>query len=119
MGDEAVVAGTRDSYDWPADGQPEVVASELDDRVLDQTLFSAFAEMVKAGGGGPVADVGCGSDEVAAFLREAGFGLWTTAVREPEGSEKAARPRHPAADRGRGRGRPGYLLARKASEEPW
>lgn len=89
------------------------MASELDDRVL----FAAFVELVKAGGGGLVADVGRGSDEVAVLLREAGFGPWTTAVRESGGSEQAVRPRHPAAGPGRGRGRPGYLLARKASEE--
>jgi hypothetical protein len=41
-------------------------------------------------------------DDVARLLREAGFEIWTTAVREPDGNEKTAQ---------------GYLLAHKPSAE--
>jgi hypothetical protein len=37
-------------------------------------------------------------DELANLLHEAGFELWTTAIRQPEGSESVAQ---------------GYILARK------
>jgi len=92
----------------------------MDDRPLDRALFAAFAEQVRAGGNGPVADVGCGPgrvtillsrlgldawyrqqpDDVTNLLREAGFEIWATAVREREGTEKTAQ---------------GYILARKPS----
>jgi trans-aconitate methyltransferase len=129
-----------------------VVASSLDDRPIDRALFAAFAELVRAGSNGPVADIGCGPgrvtillsrlgldafgidlspgmlalarrtypqlrfeegstptpvsldwyrqqpDEVADLLREAGFELSLTAVREREGTEKTTQ---------------GYLMARK------
>ncbi len=73
MRDDAVVAGTRDSYDALAGKHPEVVGSALDDRVLDRALFSAFAESVKAGGGGAVADVGCGPGRVTILLARLGL----------------------------------------------
>lgn len=59
---DASLAETRDSYDAIAVECSDLVNSELDDRPLDRALFAAFAELVRAGGNGPVADVGCGSE---------------------------------------------------------
>lgn len=128
---DASLAETRDSYDALAAGHPDWLNSDLDDRPLDRALLAAFAELVRAGGNGPVADVGCGSGRVTTLLSDLGldaFGvdvspgmvslarrnhpqlrfdegsmleldiLWTTAIRQPEGSEKVAQ---------------GYILARK------
>jgi ubiquinone/menaquinone biosynthesis C-methylase UbiE len=73
MMDAAFVAATRDSYDALADEHADVVASGLDDRPLDRALFAAFAELVRAGGNGPVADVGCGPGRVTILLSRLGL----------------------------------------------
>jgi SAM-dependent methyltransferase len=73
MTDVRFLAATRDSYDALAAEHAAVVASELDDRLLDTALFGTFAELVKAGGGGPVADVGCGPGRVTILLSRLGL----------------------------------------------
>jgi ubiquinone/menaquinone biosynthesis C-methylase UbiE len=73
MMDAAFVAATRDSYDALAAEHADVVASGLDDRPLDRALFAAFAELVRAGGNGPVADVGCGPGRVTILLSRLGL----------------------------------------------
>jgi SAM-dependent methyltransferase len=73
MMDAPFVAATRDSYDALADEHAEVVASGMDDRPLDRALFAAFAELVRAGGNGPVADVGCGPGRVTILLSSLGL----------------------------------------------
>ena len=50
-----------------------MVNSDLDDRPLDRALFAAFAELVRTGGNGPVADVGCGSGRVTILLSRLGL----------------------------------------------
>jgi ubiquinone/menaquinone biosynthesis C-methylase UbiE len=71
--DEAVVASLRNSYDALADEHAAVVASDLDDRLLDRALFAVFADLVRAGGNGPVADVGCGPGRVTILLSRLGL----------------------------------------------
>jgi SAM-dependent methyltransferase len=65
---------TRISYDaiaapfserFPADG--------LDDRPLERMLFAAFAELVRATGSAPVADLGSGPGHVTALLHSLGL----------------------------------------------
>jgi SAM-dependent methyltransferase len=70
---DASLAETRDSYDAIAVEYSDLVNSELDDRPLDRALFAAFAELVRAGGNGPVADVGCGSGRVTILLSRLGL----------------------------------------------
>ncbi len=73
MVDAATLAATRDSYDVLAAEQVEIVTSSLDDRPLDRALFATFAELVRAGGNGPVADVGCGPGRVTILLSRLGL----------------------------------------------
>jgi SAM-dependent methyltransferase len=69
----ASLAETRDSYDALAAEHPDVVNADLDDRVLDRALFAVFAELVRAGGNKPVADVGCGAGRVTVLLARQGL----------------------------------------------
>jgi SAM-dependent methyltransferase len=67
------VRRTRQSYDALADDYAEWIRDELAAKPLDRALLGVFAELVRAAGAGPVADVGCGSGRVTAHL--AGLGL--------------------------------------------
>jgi ubiquinone/menaquinone biosynthesis C-methylase UbiE len=68
MVDAAFLTTTRASYDALAAEHADVVLSPLDDRPLDRALLATFAELVQGGGGGPVADVGCGAGRVTILL---------------------------------------------------
>jgi len=70
---DALSAATRDSYDALAAEHADVVSAGMDDRPLDRALFAAFAELVRAGGNGPVADVGCGPGRVTILLSRLGL----------------------------------------------
>lgn len=73
MTDVGFLGATRDSYDALAAEHPGVVSSGLDDRPLDRALLATFAELVRAGGNGPVADVGCGPGRVTVLLSRLGL----------------------------------------------
>jgi ubiquinone/menaquinone biosynthesis C-methylase UbiE len=64
---------TRDSYDSTVIEYTEMVADLLEARPLDRALLTSFAELVRAGGNGPVADVGCGPGRVTVFLQHLGL----------------------------------------------
>jgi SAM-dependent methyltransferase len=70
---DASLAETRDSYDALATDHPGVVNADLGGRALDRALFAAFAELVRAGGNKPVADVGCGAGRVTILLSRLGL----------------------------------------------
>ncbi|MFD9123592.1 class I SAM-dependent methyltransferase [Kitasatospora sp. NPDC059571] len=63
---------TRDAYDSVAVLYSELFATELASRPLDRAMLDSFAELVQAGGGGPVGDLGCGPGWVTAYLRGRG-----------------------------------------------
>lgn len=67
------VRDTRASYDVVAADYSARFGAELDDKPLDRAMLAGFAELVRAAGGGPVADVGCGTGRVTAHLH--GLGL--------------------------------------------
>jgi SAM-dependent methyltransferase len=67
------VRRTRWSYDAGADDYAEWIRDELAAKPLDRALLGGFAELVRAAGVGPVADIGCGSGRVTAHL--SGLGL--------------------------------------------
>ncbi|SCL41066.1 Methyltransferase domain-containing protein [Micromonospora pallida] len=67
------LAATRAGYDAIAADYAEHFRPELADMPLDRGMFAAFAEMVRAAGGGPVADVGCGPGQLTAHLRTLGL----------------------------------------------
>ncbi|MFF7974561.1 methyltransferase domain-containing protein [Streptomyces sp. NPDC007905] len=70
------LAATRTFYDAIADDYADRFRDVLAGRPLDRALLDAYAELV--GGGGPVADLGCGPGRVTAHLASLGldvFGL--------------------------------------------
>jgi SAM-dependent methyltransferase len=69
---------TRDSYDAIADSYAEETRDLLDRLLYVRAGVVLFADLVRAIGGGPVADVGCGPGHTTALLRELGtdaFGI--------------------------------------------
>ncbi|MGI5213183.1 methyltransferase domain-containing protein [Plantactinospora sp. CA-290183] len=73
MSDEPFLAATRDSYDAMVVEYADMFGASLADMPLDRALLAAFAELVRANGNGPVADVGCGPGRVTTVLRELGL----------------------------------------------
>jgi SAM-dependent methyltransferase len=67
---------TRAGYDAIAAGYAERFTAELEVKPLGRAMLTAFAELVRGAGGGPVADVGSGPGRVTAFLRELGLGVF-------------------------------------------
>jgi SAM-dependent methyltransferase len=62
------LSDTRRSYDAAAEDFAEWIQGELATKPLDRAMLTAFAELVT----GPVADVGCGTGRITAFLRDLG-----------------------------------------------
>ena len=76
MPQEDHVATARAVYNSPASSYVEFVGTELSSATetpVDQSLLLAFVELVVAGTGKRVADVGCGPGRVAAFLARHGL----------------------------------------------
>lgn len=70
------LTATRDAYNTVAVDYAQLVGTELTDPTegpQDRALLAAFAELVKSGGSGPVADVGCGPGRVTAHLASLGL----------------------------------------------
>jgi len=84
---------TRASYDAVATGYAERFGAELNARPLDRAMLAGFAERVLAAGGGPVADVGCGTGRVTAFLD--GLGLRAFGIDLSPGMIEVARRSYP------------------------
>jgi SAM-dependent methyltransferase len=64
---------TRTAYDAVAGRYAELFDNYLADLPLDRALIAAFAELVRAAGAGPVADLGCGPGYVTAHLHSLGL----------------------------------------------
>ncbi len=71
--DASFLAATRDSYDAIAVQYTDMLRGDIDSRVLDRALLAAFAELARAGGSGPVADVGCGPGRITVVLHQLGL----------------------------------------------
>jgi ubiquinone/menaquinone biosynthesis C-methylase UbiE len=84
---------TRDSYDALAVDYAAYFREELASKPLERAVLGAFAELVKAEGGGPVADVGCGTGRVSAHLH--GLGVDVFGVDLSPGMVEVARAAHP------------------------
>jgi SAM-dependent methyltransferase len=66
------LADTRTSYDTVADSYADQLREALAGEPYLRAALALFADLVAAGGGGAVADVGCGPGHVTAHLRELG-----------------------------------------------
>lgn len=51
----------------------DVARNALDPLPLDRAVIAAFAELARAAGAGPVAELGCGPGQVTAHLRDLGL----------------------------------------------
>jgi SAM-dependent methyltransferase len=87
------VQSTRASYDAVADEYAAYVRDELMAQPWERAVLSVFAELVRADGAGPVADVGCGEGRVTAHLR--GLGLDVFGIDLSPGMLAVARRAHP------------------------
>lgn len=67
---------TRFSYDALADDYAEWIRDELAAKPLDRAVLGGFAELVHAAGAGPVADIGCGTGRVTAYLHGLGLSVF-------------------------------------------
>ncbi|WP_307832061.1 hypothetical protein [Prauserella cavernicola] len=67
MTEPAFLHDTRTFYDALAVDYAALFERELQDRPLARAMLGVFAEHVLAGGGGPVADVGCGPGVATAY----------------------------------------------------
>ncbi|GAA3373645.1 class I SAM-dependent methyltransferase [Streptomyces racemochromogenes] len=62
------LSAVQASYDTVAADYARLLDGDLEGRPLDRALLNAFAEYVRGGGGGAVADLGCGTGRVTAYL---------------------------------------------------
>ncbi|MFG2716836.1 class I SAM-dependent methyltransferase [Streptomyces sp. NPDC048416] len=67
------LTATREAYDGAADTYARLFRDSLRDSPLDRAALGVFAEAVRVGGGGRVADLGCGPGHVTAYLAELGM----------------------------------------------
>lgn len=89
----AYLRTTRTSYDTVATDYARLLRDELDAKPLDRAMLGAFAELVRAGGGGPVGDLGCGPGRVTAYLH--GLGVDAFGVDLSDGMVAEARRTYP------------------------
>ncbi|MFK4066446.1 class I SAM-dependent methyltransferase [Streptomyces sp. NPDC029674] len=73
MTEPSYLAAVRESYDAVAADYVNIVKDPVELDPLSRAMLAAFAETVREGGRGPVADVGCGPGKVTAHL--AGLGV--------------------------------------------
>ncbi|MDJ0463953.1 class I SAM-dependent methyltransferase [Streptomyces sp. H27-C3] len=64
------LCATADAYDAVAVRYADLVRDGLDCLPLDRAVLAAFAELARATGTGPVAELGCGPGYVTAHLRK-------------------------------------------------
>lgn len=91
--DPEFIAAARSSYDAIAGAYREQHPDGLGDRPLERGLLTAFAELVRAGGTAPVADLGSGPGYVTARLHALGVPVFGVDV-SPRTVELARRS-HP------------------------
>jgi SAM-dependent methyltransferase len=94
MSVEGWLADTRTSYDTLAPDYAEQVRDLLNQTPYERAILAVFAELVRVGGGGPVADVGCGPGRITAHL--AGLGVDAFGIDLSPAMIEVARRDHPA-----------------------
>jgi SAM-dependent methyltransferase len=86
---------TRVSYDTVADSYADQTRHLMDETPEERQVLMLFAEMVRAQGGGTVADVGCGPGRITAELRQLGVDAF--GIDLSPGMIEVARRDHPGA----------------------
>jgi SAM-dependent methyltransferase len=94
------LAETRIAYDTVAADYAEQLKDALAEAPLERALLGTFAELVQAGGGGPVLDVGCGPGRITTYLH--GLGLDVRGVDLSPEMVRVARGWYPEVDFGVG-----------------
>ncbi|MFE6806740.1 class I SAM-dependent DNA methyltransferase [Streptomyces sp. NPDC057696] len=84
---------TRTSYDTVAASYAELTRHLLDETPEERAVLALFAELVRAQGGGPVVDVGCGTGRITGHLRT--LGLDAFGIDLSPGMIDVARADHP------------------------
>jgi ubiquinone/menaquinone biosynthesis C-methylase UbiE len=93
MNTEGWLADTRTSYDTVAASYADQVRNLLDETPYERAVLALFADLVRATGGGPVADVGCGPGRITAHLSE--LGVDTFGIDLSPAMIESARREHP------------------------
>ncbi|MEU6343523.1 class I SAM-dependent methyltransferase [Streptomyces sp. NPDC046977] len=93
MTESSRLDAVRASYDTVAADYARFFGTTLAEPPLDQAMLAAFADLVRAGGSGPVADLGCGPGRVTAHL--ASLGLDAFGVDLSPGMVEVARRSYP------------------------
>ncbi|MER6618009.1 class I SAM-dependent methyltransferase [Streptomyces xantholiticus] len=78
MNTDGWLEDTRTSYDTVAAGYADMTRHLLDETPEERAVLALFADLVRAQGGGPVADMGCGTGRITAHLDHLGvdaFGI--------------------------------------------
>ena len=88
------LARTRAAYDKAAVDYAGMLKEALAEAPLERALLGTFAELVQAGGGGRVADVGCGPGRITTYLDK--LGLDVRGVDLSPGMVEVARGLYPA-----------------------
>lgn len=73
MSDQGWLADTRTSYDTVAVSYADQIRDALAGEPHLRAALALFADLIRATGGGPVADVGCGPGHVTAHLHQLGI----------------------------------------------
>ncbi|HET6859618.1 MAG TPA: class I SAM-dependent methyltransferase [Streptomyces sp.] len=73
MVEHDALSATREAYDVAAPAYAELFRDTLRDSPLDRAILGAFVEVIRANGGGQVADLGCGPGHITAHLDELGL----------------------------------------------
>ncbi|WP_299540427.1 class I SAM-dependent methyltransferase [uncultured Streptomyces sp.] len=93
MTEASYLAAVRNSYDAVAADYAVLVPDPTELDPVSRAMLAAFAELVRAGGPKPVADLGCGPGKVTAHL--AGLGLTAFGVDVSPAMAVLAREAHP------------------------
>ena len=100
MAEPSYLAAVRESYDTVAAAYAERVPRPEAMDPLSRAMLAAFAERVRGGPGGPVADLGCGPGLITAYL--AGIGLDAFGIDLSSEMISLARAAHPGLRFGTG-----------------
>jgi len=93
MSVEGWLADTRTSYDTVASSYADQVRNLMAEAPYERAILALFADLVQVAGGGPVADVGCGSGRITAHLH--GLGVGAFGIDLSPGMIEVARRDHP------------------------